>query len=253
MKIIFQPKIIFVIVISYVCLIGFSFVHLMFFIKHPDKMIFSKIILYILPLIIFSILLICWYINNYGNEDFKLKKTDRSILLIVFVLTISYSFISDNVYKWEETFSRHRLGLPSMFEFECYTFLYFLKSFVPLFCAPIIEEIIYRGLIDKIVKTKYAVVPIIISSLVFTLGHVLESISLIYVFCTGLMLGSIYYKTGRLIFSILAHSLINFTVVVFYYKSYPLDEMFLVLIVFMFLFVFSTIRLWRYDKKTQIQ
>ena len=82
----------------------------------------------------------------------------------------------------------------------------FLQSVV---IAPIIEEILYRGIIQvKLVRDFSPRISILIASFIFAISHY-NPTRLIRTFLCGLLLGTIYNKYGSLILSIAAHSTIN--------------------------------------------
>ncbi len=75
--------------------------------------------------------------------------------------------------------------------------------------APIIEEIFFRGLILTLLLRQFSVFKsIVISSLLFSIGH-LKFDDFILLFFSGIVFALIFYKTGSLYLSILAHSLNN--------------------------------------------
>lgn len=80
--------------------------------------------------------------------------------------------------------------------------------------APIVEEILFRGILRKFIKNKY--VFIIMSSILFGLMHVIGSESLIqYVYIlyygvSGLYLSYVYTKFNNLSFCIFIHFFMNF-------------------------------------------
>lgn len=82
--------------------------------------------------------------------------------------------------------------------------------FLMVIVTPIIEEILYRGIIFNLFLKKYSVIiSITLSSLIFALIH-LKFIGIGYLFLYGLLFGFAYYKTKSLFTPILLHVLINF-------------------------------------------
>ena len=83
---------------------------------------------------------------------------------------------------------------------------WFLQSVV---IAPIIEEILYRGIIQiRLVRDFSPKISILIASFIFAISHY-NPTRLIRTFLCGLLFGTIYNKYGSLILSIAAHSTIN--------------------------------------------
>jgi len=76
--------------------------------------------------------------------------------------------------------------------------------------VPIIEEIIFRGIILRELKVGGSLFAIIISSLVFTIPH---SVGLLHAFIGGLIMGFCYILTGNIRWSIIFHIVCNFVIV----------------------------------------
>lgn len=75
--------------------------------------------------------------------------------------------------------------------------------------APIVEEIIFRGIIfNEAAKYKGGAFPIIISGLLFGLAH-MQPIQIVYTFIAGLILGLVYSKTHSLPIVMFLHMLNN--------------------------------------------
>ncbi len=76
--------------------------------------------------------------------------------------------------------------------------------------APIIEELLFRGVIFNALRKKINIAAsIIITSLLFSLVHLHIGL-LIITFITGVFLNYVYYKYGNIGYSIFLHMLINF-------------------------------------------
>jgi membrane protease YdiL (CAAX protease family) len=97
-----------------------------------------------------------------------------------------------------------------------------------------IEELYIRGLLLNVIeilfkkKNNSTLIAIIISSVIFGIGHVFGSIDssllvivskVIWTISLGLFLGVIYKKSNCLLLSIIAHSLIDFSAIAFVYKK----------------------------------
>ncbi len=82
--------------------------------------------------------------------------------------------------------------------------------FTTSICAPIIEEIIFRGQILGSVRERFgAFVAVIVSATLFALAHFSVPQQLINAFIVGLILGFIYVRTGSLLAVILIHAINN--------------------------------------------
>lgn len=75
--------------------------------------------------------------------------------------------------------------------------------------GPIIEEILFRGIIfNSIEKLKKGIAPIIISSILFGLCHMI-SVQIVYTFFMGIVVAIVYSKTRNLIYPIIIHIVNN--------------------------------------------
>lgn len=100
----------------------------------------------------------------------------------------------------------HQLDLIIFKNPNFYNIFYF---FLMVIITPVIEEILYRGIILNLLLKKYSIlVSIILSSIIFAFIH-LKFIGIGYLFLYGLFFGFAYYKTKSLFTSILLHFLIN--------------------------------------------
>lgn len=75
--------------------------------------------------------------------------------------------------------------------------------------APLLEEYLFRGIIQKTITTQLGpLMGIIIGSLIFGIIHIVPQ-QVVYATCMGLILGSIYYLTGSLLSAITIHFVNN--------------------------------------------
>ncbi len=81
-----------------------------------------------------------------------------------------------------------------------------------LLVAPILEELVFRGIIFEGLQNKYSPkVAILISALIFSLFHI--SIPMLpHSLIMGIFLGWVYFKTGSIMNTILLHSITNLSV-----------------------------------------
>ncbi|MDD6193941.1 MAG: type II CAAX endopeptidase family protein [Lachnospiraceae bacterium] len=87
------------------------------------------------------------------------------------------------------------------------------KVFTNCICIPILEEIVYRGIIaGQLMVWRGPVVAIILSSLLFGAMH-FNMVQFLYAFLVGLALAYVYTKTNKLWVVIAAHGLTNLAVV----------------------------------------
>lgn len=111
-----------------------------------------------------------------------------------------------------------------------YTTMLNMNSFMLITCvfiAPVVEEILFRGIIQSDFQNKYgAVFSIIASSLIFAIIHIIPA-QIISVFFTSLIIGLVYYKTNSLWSVIFIHFFNNIASVIIF-RLYPDKESFMI-------------------------
>ena len=102
-----------------------------------------------------------------------------------------------------------------------YTLIETIIYILTMFCVGFLEELIFRGLLFNTMKKDSLKAAIIVSSLTFGFGHIINLFNgsnmdlisnlfqIIYATSAGFMFVMIYYKTNSLIACILIHSLFN--------------------------------------------
>ena len=164
------------------------------------------------------VLLLLYYALNLQNR-FVLNKKDIKRTLKYFVaflpVILIMSFLCKlMLFEYEE----QKLVLEIKKNFNNNLFFNF---FLIIIVAPIIEEIVFRGLFYKTLKNFIPFVQAtIISSLIFAIIH--ENIlSLTILFLLSLYLTWIYERTNSILYSILTHSIFNFlNLLLIYIGSY---------------------------------
>ena len=90
-----------------------------------------------------------------------------------------------------------------------------------MFCVGFLEEVIFRGLLFNDMREDNAKAAIIVSSLTFGIGHIINLINgsgaaltsnllqVVYATAAGFMFVMIYYKTNSLLICIIAHGVFN--------------------------------------------
>jgi membrane protease YdiL (CAAX protease family) len=92
-----------------------------------------------------------------------------------------------------------------------YTELFSILAFGAVFIGPLVEELIFRGIILNVLKVKYGnKLALIVSSVLFSVVHVNPS-QMAVALVIGLILGYIFILTNSLAFVILLHSMSNLT------------------------------------------
>ena len=153
------------------------------------------------------VLLLLYYALNLKNK-FVLKKKDIKRTLKYFIAFLPVIFMMSflckiMLFEYEE----QKLVVEIKKNFNNNLFF---NIFLIIIVAPIIEEIVFRGLFYKTLKNFIPFVQAsIISSLIFAIIH--ENIlSLTILFLLSLYLTWIYERTNSILYSILTHSIFNF-------------------------------------------
>ena len=153
------------------------------------------------------ILVIIMYTGMYFREEINLFKTAKIIdsikKFIIFIpLLFLISFIIQYVlpeYKQQEIVLNFKSTL-----LEDKIILIHV-----LVIAPIVEEIIFRGYMYRILKSRIPIIfAVIISSTIFSLIHY-NVLSYILLFVLSIFLTYIYERNGSIICPIIIHSLFN--------------------------------------------
>ena len=137
------------------------------------------------------------YISSRGGWNYKLY---LKALIIPFVLFMLVSVI-ESAIEGKEPNAVYHFSVP---------FLIAIIILVPLQC--IAEELIFRGLFMQTFGAwfKIPVVAIILQSILFTFDHGYNSIGLIQIFVTGVVLGFFAWKTNGIEVSSAIHTANNF-------------------------------------------
>jgi len=129
------------------------------------------------------------------------------LAILIFLLILPLS----NPVDFFEKIANHKITTHQLdfMIFETPDFFNLFYFFLMVIITPIIEEILYRGIIFNFFLKKYSVlISITLSSLIFAIIH-LKFFGIGYLFLYGLLFGFAYYKTKSLFTPILLHFLIN--------------------------------------------
>jgi membrane protease YdiL (CAAX protease family) len=153
------------------------------------------------------ILIVLMYFGIYFQDEKKLLRVNKlkdsveSFILFIPLLFL-ISFIIQNIlpeYKQQEIVLNFKSNLSK----DKVLLLHVLIM------APVVEEIIFRGYIYRILKTKIPIMfAIIISSTLFSLIHY-NVLSFILLFVLSIFLTYIYERNGSIMCPIIIHSLFN--------------------------------------------
>ena len=166
----------------------------------------NEMVITIISFIALLATIITVYFINYKRKiklsfNFNLKNTYLLFIAITIVIFFQIGLVKPLIHIVNPLF--HINSIPKN-PFQSVSML--ISS---LFLAPILEEIIFRGVILKGFLTNYSPKKaIVISSLVFGILH-LGPIQFINALFIGLFLGWIYYKTNSLGNTIILHFIAN--------------------------------------------
>lgn len=158
------------------------------------------------PLAIFiSLVLILWIkknelLNKYGLYQIKGRASQYLFFIpLILISTVNFWFGFDVGYSNIEI----------------------VLLVISMFFVGVIEEIIFRGFLFKALSRKNIMTAIIISSVTFGVGHIVNLLNgadfmmtlfqLCYAIAIGFIFTIVFYRTGSLIPCIISHSIINVT------------------------------------------
>jgi len=158
---------------------------------------------------------------EYWSDNNSLIFYLISIIIIAFTFRISV----DPIYRFDLIFNSS--DFPTNFSREVSLFKKFAVFLNIVLLAPIVEELVFRGIIlNKIVKEYGIITSLLVSSLLFSLIHInfypfsFNIISFLNAFFLGIITGLIFLKIG-IKYSITLHFLIN---LIWYILNYFLSE-----------------------------
>jgi len=157
-----------------------------------------------------------YYSVDVWNEVFKAKIQAKKVLQLiplslltraplVVVVIILYLIFGDMITEALDAGVEYQWSV-----FDGSTLLSSSIGFVSfVIVGPMHEELLYRGVIQRFLRTKYSIrTSIIVSSIIFGLAHIHPGL-ILSSFVLGLFLGYIYYKWDNLWYAIILHMLIN--------------------------------------------
>jgi membrane protease YdiL (CAAX protease family) len=146
----------------------------------------------------FTVIMLTWYIGRKGKETFTLKGVSGRTWLRVLLLSVSQYMFNLLFY-----------GCPVWITQSGIFSGYWILTFLAVISAPVVEEILFRGLLQKQLFPKKPWLSILISSIVFAALHFRNIHGRLLTFLMSVFCGMIYYKTDKLTVSIIFHSLYN--------------------------------------------
>lgn len=146
------------------------------------------------------VLVIFYIVNKRRNIPISFSlRIDKTIIVFLFIVGLYQLAINTPLIIFTESF----FELKAPFEPS------FSSVFMLIILAPIIEEIIFRGIILKGFLMRYSATnAILLSSLIFAVIH-LNIVQGINAFIFGLFIGYVYFKSKSIGMTILIHFTIN--------------------------------------------
>ena len=177
--------------------------------SHSDKLLASiGVMLFFIDqkMTVISVLLFM-YLNKYDIEKTKkvytTEKLKNTLILFIIANIVIYFVSISSKYLLHEFDEQN---IVQYFKHNKITELEVLNTIV---VVPIIEEIVFRGLFYKLLRSYFSIVPsMLISSIIFSIAHKNILVSIV-LFCLGLILCYSYERNKSLIYPIVIHSLFN--------------------------------------------
>ena len=155
--------------------------------------------------ILLTVFLLIWILKSGLKDKYGLCKGDikpvKYLFFIPFALIISVNFWSGVQLN--------------------YGILEIILYVISMLCVGFIEEIIFRGFLFKALSKDNLKTAIIVSSVTFGIGHIINLINgadviptllqICYAIAGGFMFTVVFYKSGNLLPCIIAHGLLNAT------------------------------------------
>jgi hypothetical protein len=165
-------------------------------------------------------ILIVFFVNYRKKQKFELDLQITNfrllslMLLVIFIFQIGINYPVNNIIDYLLN-KATELNNP-------FNRLYYVLGGIII--APILEEIIYRGIILKGLLTRFSSKnAIILSALIFGLVHGKPQ-QMWQAFFIGLFFGFIYYKTKNIGTTILLHAFANISILIYQYILFKLAE-----------------------------
>lgn len=177
----------------------------------PALIVFIDTLIYVISLIAAILFLKRISIHNF---TYRTIRFDYRVFLVLIFLGIFYRLFIDPLYRINIINGNN--NIPQITEQDIGSYKVIAMILNTIILLPILEEIIFRGIILKsLLKTKKAYLAILVSSVLFALIHIsyyplnFNYIIVINAFVISIITSHVYIKYG-LFYSILFHSVLNF-------------------------------------------
>ncbi len=218
-------EILLLILIGWILSVSFSSLQLLNIVENNKHL--SLLFLIILELIFIVPSIIFIYKSNYSYKKyFKLNAISTKIIFPLIIFSIGTVVLGDALDRIINIY----IPVPNLYEEalneliwnDISSFLIIIVSVV--FLAPIVEEMIFRGLLLRGLEKKYdsIIIPIIYSSILFTTIHGLP-FAFIQIFIFGIILGLLSITLNSIITGIILHSINNLFMILM--LNYGIEEL----------------------------
>src|SRR6056297_244604 len=170
-----------------------------------DSFVNSNIIYFSIIGVLISAVILTKFTLNKRNQKYKkfiannFKRINFEIVLITLITAVSLSIVILNINSFIISPDYDNPLLKTIFKSNMIGIIF------ALLIAPIMEEVIFRGIILGGLKKNYSIISaLLISSLLFSISH-FTLVQLVPTFIAGLYFGYIFYKSGSLLLSMFAH------------------------------------------------
>lgn len=170
-----------------------------------DSFVNSNIIYFSTIGVLISAIILTKFTLSKRNQKYKNFITNNSerinfkIIVITLITAVSLSIVILNINSLIISPDYENPLLKTIFKDNMIGIIF------ALLIAPIMEEVIFRGIILGGLKKNYSMLSaLLISSLLFSISH-FTLVQLVPTFIAGIYFGYIFYKSGSLILSMFAH------------------------------------------------
>ena len=170
---------------------------------------------YVLPGLFSYLLLIVYFRSSKTEVALKQISVIRNYWLLIgllLLLAIGDRLFGLPFFQWKDLSNKYfgtefNIALVSRYEFSFFKLYYYVSV---LIVAPIFEEIFFRYYIFGGMLRKYSfLTALFLSSILFALIHIESPRNIIPAFVFGIISAIVYFRTQRIIFSILLHFFTN--------------------------------------------
>lgn len=184
------------ILFSFCCILGLNFVIFYYNLELDVAIIIS---------ICLNILIVLWLSKPNIDYSFRSKFLKlSSFLFLIFFSAILLVLFNNSLTIYLNIKFFDRFPVISDLDITLTNGMYFFLI------APLFEELIFRGKIQKKLENRVNHnVAIIICSILFTITHIFSNSGLIFIFVGSVFLGYIYYKYNNIYLVIIIHLLTN--------------------------------------------